>query len=275
MFIPRQYRTPKVLYGLFALEFPLTVAVLALYGIAAPDLYRTKLWQDGADNGFNSNPSQVIYSYANYQPVSKTPLVWSSFLTNYNVVIAVLSMFLMLVKGIMFITRVFPPLLSVLVHAALTALYAFSVHAQVSKDLNDPKHPQNGPPWYLTKSCSVSFKPANVGYCQQAKATFAVTVIVLALFAINTILAIYNTIPSKEQKLARHASSDSGEEGNMKDSPDSDISNRQQWEMQNVPRAPRTPGTTGGMKSPMTPRTQAFNTLGGNEGNVVSSREVT
>ncbi|KAI9742733.1 MAG: hypothetical protein M1835_003023, partial [Candelina submexicana] len=265
MFVPRQYRTPKTLYGLFALEFPLTVAVLALYGIAAPDLYRTKLWQDGADNGFNSNPSEIIYSYANHQPVSKTPLVWSSFITNYNVVIAVLSMFLMLVKGIMFITRVFPPLLSVLVHAALTALFAFSVHAQVSKDLNDPKHPQNGPPWYLTKSCSRSFNPANVGFCQQAKATFALTIIMLALFAINTMLAIFNTIPSKSQKLVRTASSGSDEESNIKDSPDSDVSNGEQFKMQDLPRTPKTPGTTGGIKSPMTPRTQAFNTLGGND----------
>ena len=34
------------------------------------------------------------------------------------------------------------------------------------------------------------------------------------------------------------------------------------WELQQLPR---TPGTIGGMKSPMTPRTQAFNNLGGEE----------
>lgn len=34
------------------------------------------------------------------------------------------------------------------------------------------------------------------------------------------------------------------------------------WELQQLPR---TPGTMGGMKSPMTPRTQAFNSLGGEE----------
>ena len=33
-----------------------------------------------------------------------------------------------------------------------------------------------------------------------------------------------------------------------------------QWEMV---RIPETPGTTGGLKSPMTPRTKAFNTLEG------------
>jgi hypothetical protein len=34
------------------------------------------------------------------------------------------------------------------------------------------------------------------------------------------------------------------------------------WELQQLPR---TPGTMGGMKSPMTPRTMAFNSLGGEE----------
>jgi hypothetical protein len=34
------------------------------------------------------------------------------------------------------------------------------------------------------------------------------------------------------------------------------------WELQQLPR---TPGTVGGMKSPMTPRTMAFNSLGGEE----------
>ncbi len=44
-------------------------------------------------------------------------------------------------------------------------------------------------------------------------------------------------------------------------SPQSLMSYRQkEWEMGTLPR---TPGTTGGMKSPMTPRTVAFNTLGG------------
>jgi hypothetical protein len=32
------------------------------------------------------------------------------------------------------------------------------------------------------------------------------------------------------------------------------------WELQQLPR---TPGTVGGLKSPMTPRTRAFNELGG------------
>lgn len=62
---------------LFIIEFAFTIAALALYGIADPDLYRTKLWQNGSDLGFNSNPNELLYAYANYKPISVPP-VWSS-----------------------------------------------------------------------------------------------------------------------------------------------------------------------------------------------------
>lgn len=77
LFLSRRWRPIKwPFYGLLAVELPLTVALLALFGIAAPNLYRTKLWQDGADNGFNSSPTTGLYAAANYRPY-KTPKVWS------------------------------------------------------------------------------------------------------------------------------------------------------------------------------------------------------
>ena len=62
--------------ALFILEFPLTVAMLTLFGVADPNTYRTKLRQNGADLGFNSDASEAVYAYANYKPVV-TPMVWS------------------------------------------------------------------------------------------------------------------------------------------------------------------------------------------------------
>ena len=78
MFFSNRYRPNKwPFHVLLILEFPFTVALLALFGIAAPDLYRTLLWQDGSDNGFNSNPNAALYAAANYRPYT-TPRVWSS-----------------------------------------------------------------------------------------------------------------------------------------------------------------------------------------------------
>lgn len=66
-------------------ELPITVVILTLTGIASHNTYRTLLWQDGADNGFNSAPNAALYAAANYRPYT-APLVWSSlyvFLESY------------------------------------------------------------------------------------------------------------------------------------------------------------------------------------------------
>ncbi|MCJ1271352.1 hypothetical protein MMC22_011252 [Lobaria immixta] len=248
--IPRHWRTRKVLIGLFVLELCVTVAALALYGIASPDLYRTKLWQEGSDHGWNSNPNQILYAYANYRPVHY-PLPWSKFVTYYNVIIAVLSVFLLLIKGIMFITHVFDPIVSAILHAALIAIYAVSLHAQAGSDMSDPKHPQPGAPWYITKSCGAPVDPKLKGYCQQAKGAFAVTVLLITLFLSYFILSLISLYPTAEHR-ASHSSR----------IPDTEsLSNSRPWEMTETPH---TPGTAGGLKSPTTPRTTAFNILSKN-----------
>lgn len=76
MFIARHWKTPKLLISLFALEFPFTVAALAFFGIASPDTYRTALWFEGAQHGWNSNPNEILYAAANYRSLA-VPMVWS------------------------------------------------------------------------------------------------------------------------------------------------------------------------------------------------------
>ena len=76
VYIAHRWRLPKLMLALIILEAPFTIACLALFGIADPDTYRTKLWQNGADHGFNSKPSDILYLYANYKPVH-IPLIWS------------------------------------------------------------------------------------------------------------------------------------------------------------------------------------------------------
>ncbi|KAL6250664.1 hypothetical protein RBB50_002967 [Rhinocladiella similis] len=257
-FLSRRWKPNKwPFFVLVGFELPLNVALLALFGIASPNTYRTKLWQDGADNGFNSSPSTGLYAAANYRPYT-TPKVWSQFITNYNVVISVLSLFILLVKGIMYMLHVFPPILSVLVHAVLIALYAVSVDYQASSDTTDPDHPQHGAPWYITKSCSVTKNKSLVGYCKQAKASFACTCAMLGVFVIYFGFAAWSCFPSRQQR-AEYA-----EKKRLR---------AEKWakfESLDDPAAagdafypmPETPGPQAGL-NPMTPRTMAFNTLGG------------
>lgn len=86
---------------------------------------------------------------------------------------------MLLVKAVLFVMHIWVPLLSAIVHAALVILWSFSVYAQSASDMTDPKHPQRGAPWYITKSCSVVFNKNNIHYCRQAKAAFAVSIILL------------------------------------------------------------------------------------------------
>ncbi|KAL8770594.1 MAG: hypothetical protein Q9209_003662 [Squamulea sp. 1 TL-2023] len=252
--IPRQWKFPKVIIYLFGIELLIEIAALALYGIAQPDLYRTRLWQEGSDHGWNSNPNSIIYAYANYRPVH-TPLPWSQFVTSFNVVISVLALFILLCKGIMYICHVFSPLLSTLIHSALIALYAVSIHAQAAPDMSDPDHPQPGAPWYITKSCGSPVKPRLQGYCKQAKGSFAVTIMLLALFVIYLVLSLWSLLAPVTRSAIRNRKLSSASE-------DAEAQSQRPWEMVQV----QPPPTPGGLKSPMTPRTTAFNTLSGKMG---------
>lgn len=70
------WRNLKPIYALIIIEFPLTVATLALFGIADPNLYRTALWTEGSRHGWNSDPIELLYAYANYKPI-KVPTPWN------------------------------------------------------------------------------------------------------------------------------------------------------------------------------------------------------
>ncbi|KAN0093944.1 hypothetical protein V8E51_017128 [Hyaloscypha variabilis] len=246
----RKWKYPRVLIALMVIELAGTVPALALFGIASPDLYRTTMWQIGYDNGFNSSPAQILYAYANYRPLPKTPFVWSQELTDFNVAVSVLSMFVLLVKCSMFILHIWYPILSTLANLPIVILWAVSMYGQMGPDHSDPAHPSNIA-WYISKSCTYAHTNSTYGYCLQAKSAFAVTVIMLATFLLNLLLGIYSLIPTASQRAASKMGLDDMQ---SKHSPLSDNSDRE-WEMKRVVPTHATPAT------PYTPRTLAFNTL--------------
>jgi len=99
--------------------------------------------------------------------------------TQFNLVISVLTMFFYLTKFTMFITHVLYPILSLIVHLVLVGLWSYSVYLQTAPDTIDPERINNGAPWYITKSCDISSTKLVKGYCMQAKSAFAVTIIML------------------------------------------------------------------------------------------------
>lgn len=194
-----------------------------------------------------------------WKPISLTPcsLLTISSITNYNLVISVLSMFLLLVKATMYMLHILPPVVSTVLHAFLIALYSVAVAYQASSDTSDPTRLQRGPPWYITKSCSVTLNKSLIGYCKQAKATFACFAAMLAVFCVYFLISLWSCFPSKTQK------EEYAEKRKAK---------KLRWAQADEPEprtakstsypVPDTPGFQNGM-TPATPRTIAFNTLGG------------
>ena len=101
-------------------------------------------------------------------------------MTQFNVVCAILSTFILLVKSTLFVLHGWLPILSVFVHALLLSLYAVALSNQSTPDLSNKNVPrlQKNLPWYLSKGCSFA-SDKNYGYCMQARAAFGVTIAML------------------------------------------------------------------------------------------------
>ncbi|KAI0006288.1 hypothetical protein F4779DRAFT_596934 [Xylariaceae sp. FL0662B] len=244
----RQWRSKPAMYWTMVAELLGTVAVLVLFGIAQPDLYRTKLWQAGYDLGFNSSPNVILYAYANYEPQPKLPFVWTITLTNFNVAISVLSLFVLLTKLVAFIMHVWFPLVALLFNISLTVMYAVSLAGQAGPDYLDPRYP-SPVAWYIAKPCSVAANQSVQGSCRLAKGTFAAAAIMLAIYVANLGLTIWALLPNEADKKPDLDSDDDS------DSSPAALKKGRAWEMRGMPQTPR----TGGL--PYTPRTMAFNTL--------------
>ena len=170
-----------------------------------------------------------------------------------------LTVFIMLIKSIMYMLHVFPPILSAVVHTAVLILWIVSVDYQASSDTSDSEHPQHGAPWYITKNCNVAHNKNNVHYCVQAKAAFACSCAILGVFATYLGFALYSCFPNKQQK------EEYAEKQRIKAERWAEFETYQDDDRgkTNVARYP-VPDTLGQQAlNPITPRTQAFNTLGG------------
>ncbi|KXL47336.1 MAG: hypothetical protein FE78DRAFT_144283 [Acidomyces sp. 'richmondensis'] len=255
--LAHRWRLPKVFVALLLTELPLTVVCLLLFGIAQGDTYQTKLWENGYVKGFNSSPNEAA-----------VPLIWSSYMLDYNVVVSVFSMFLLLVKSVMYILHIWIPLLSAIVSGLEVALYSTSLSNQSAPDMSDPQQPNPGLAWYLSKGCSYATE-GNYSYCMQARAAYGTTCVMVALFSVYFLVSIHSCWITKEEKTERLEEREFDLE--MKrlqasSAAEDEMTRQEKWEtnrqiFMNLPKTPTTAGF--GLRSPMTPRTVAFTQLNG------------
>ncbi|KAL2128382.1 hypothetical protein VTI74DRAFT_9264 [Chaetomium olivicolor] len=241
----RPWKAKRPLYWSMVPELAGIVPALVLFALQSPDAFRTLSWRIGFEHGLNSNPNMILYAYANHHPLPAIPFVWSQTLTNFNVAISVLSLFILLAKMIATIMKVFYPLFGTLIGLSLTALYATSVAGQAGPDYADSRYP-SASPWYIRMSCDLAAPYNAFKSCMIAKGAFAVTVYLLAVYVLQTAFAIWAMLPNKEL--------------DMYDSDDEDdyISTRKGHGKEVAVEMQPTPPH---QQMPFTPRTQAFHTL--------------
>lgn len=125
--------------------------------------------------------SIVSIAYNSAHEQCRVRLIRNS-ITSYNVVFAVLAMFILLVKSFLYIMDLFWPLLALLTHMLLVVLASVSIYNQAGADYSDPEHPSRVP-WYITRGCGAPVRPGLHGYCLQAKSSFAVACCLLYVLA--------------------------------------------------------------------------------------------
>jgi hypothetical protein len=99
-------------------------------------------------------------------------------ITYYNMIVSIITMFILLVKVVLFIMHFWIPLLSLIVNILVVALWCVAIYGQAGPDHSDPEHPSNVA-WYITQSCELAASSGNKHNCVMAKASFAASIIMV------------------------------------------------------------------------------------------------
>ncbi|KAK8876880.1 hypothetical protein PGQ11_001826 [Apiospora arundinis] len=175
---------------LTGLELLFSIITFVLFCSAYPDQYRTRLWEIGGENGWNSNPRLRIYFYANYEEPPEIPYVWSQSLTDSALAIATLSLVLCITRIILSFYTFMMPALGLFYDLVLAISWYYSVHAQSSGDFSDPEHISIRP-WFLEKSCDV-VAMQNRDACIVGKVSFYFGFLSLILHLTRLLVSLLN-----------------------------------------------------------------------------------
>jgi hypothetical protein len=75
--LPTMAPTHKTPFALVLAELAISITAVTLFSLMYPVGFRSRLWENGGEQGWNSNPNKRIYYYANHQEPPEVPLIWS------------------------------------------------------------------------------------------------------------------------------------------------------------------------------------------------------
>lgn len=196
-------RTPPLLFlSAMLVDLILAITLISLFASAYPDRFRTALWQNGGSEGWNSDPQQRVYDYANYRESPPMPLIWdqtyvrghwphiqyvylleadiASSSTMFHLVIAVIALFVWIVRFQVnclsgYVLDLHASIMTnAMYDILLVGLYASSAVLQNSGDFSDPGH-IGLRPWYLERGCKDAWERTRGG-CEVMRVSYGVTV---------------------------------------------------------------------------------------------------
>ncbi|KAM0516347.1 hypothetical protein ACHAPE_005494 [Trichoderma viride] len=244
---PRVPRT--AMRWLMLVEFVGLIPLLVITALSQPNLYRTALWQIGWDHRLNSNPAIILYAYANHTNQPKLAFIWSQKLTDFNVALAVISLFFLLSKLIAVIMRVWYPIVSVTSSIALVVLYSVSTYGQVGPDYTDPRYPAPAA-WYFRYGCDMAKPYGQYTNCQIAQSSLFITLYMLTVYLLLLGFSLYSMWPNHLNDL--DTDEDEDDEEPVKEGRSIEMGGLKEMGM-------RQPMASGAV--PFTPRTHAFHIL--------------
>ncbi|WYZ42685.1 hypothetical protein EsH8_VI_000384 [Colletotrichum jinshuiense] len=178
----------NIIAAFLCLEAVVVVAALILFGVGYPDRFRSRLWRNGGEEGWCSNPRLRIYFYANYEEPPEIPLIWSQRLTTSSMAIAVLGASVFFARLTMAALQYEARWTNAAYDAFLAVLWACSAAAQNGPDFTDPQH-LSMRPWYLERSCDEAWAQ-NRGWCRIAKWEYGWAILAASFYAARMIGAL-------------------------------------------------------------------------------------
>ncbi|XP_014560979.1 hypothetical protein COCVIDRAFT_33999 [Bipolaris victoriae FI3] len=174
-------RTPPLLFlSAMLVDLILAITLISLFASAYPDRFRTALWRNGGSEGWNSDPQQRVYDYANYRESPPMPLIWDQSSTMFHLVIAVIALFVWIVRFQVnclsgYVLDLHASIMTNAIYdILLVGLYASSAVLQNSGDFSDPGH-IGLRPWYLERGCKDAWERTRGG-CEVMRVSYGVTV---------------------------------------------------------------------------------------------------
>ncbi|KAH8704368.1 hypothetical protein GQ44DRAFT_764161 [Phaeosphaeriaceae sp. PMI808] len=158
-------------------EFFLILTLLVLFTSASSKEYHTALWQDGGTQGWNSDPHQRVYDYANYRESPPIPIIWDETWQQCHVYFAI-------VMAVIWVSRLRVQVqdievsaklaTNVLYDVVLIASWTYSTMVQCGGDITDPAHISLRP-WYLDRRCNEAGQ-SDLRACEVAKILYGLTI---------------------------------------------------------------------------------------------------